>query len=83
MLINLAFEKVKSIRSRPWGKELASPLVQEAEDALERKGRSRHLLLCLLSFGSPLLGPASHSPFSPSLCGLSRTDSALIIGVGY
>lgn len=44
------------------GKELASPLVQEAEDALERKGLSGHLLLCLLGFDSPALVPASHSP---------------------
>ena len=44
------------------GKELASPLVQEAADALERKGMSGYLLLCLLGFDSPVLVPASHSP---------------------
>lgn len=44
------------------GKELASPLVQEAADVLERKGMSGYLLLCLLGFDSPVLVPASHSP---------------------
>lgn len=44
------------------GKELASPLVQEAADALGRKGMSGYLLLCLFGFDSPVLVPPPHSP---------------------
>lgn len=44
------------------GKELASPLVQEGEAALERKGMSGYLLPCLLGFDSLVPVAASHSP---------------------
>ena len=44
------------------GKELASPLVQAAADALGRKGMSGYLLLCLFGFDSPVLVQAPHSP---------------------
>ena len=43
-LIQLLKER-KPIRSRPWSKEFISPLLQEVEDDLERKGMSGHLLL--------------------------------------
>jgi hypothetical protein len=43
-LIQLLKER-KPSRSRPWSTEFISPLLQEVEDDLERKGMSGHLLL--------------------------------------